>query len=256
MQSVVFASIVLGASAALYCPTADDLTVAYCDGNPDQNCPALADQGWTILGGGGVATKSAFNMLGGYVEYDIDLSNVNRGVNANIYTISPILSGSEFSQEADYCDGASTGDDWCMELDWIEANGQCGGDAAIHTIEGPGDGCTAWGCRVEEHYNNTKFHMKVEYDASGAWTITRDGQVLDDWSPAPDGSTWDYIKQMHEERGTVIFSSQWVGWVPVYDCGTSGGDLSGSSLSISNLVVSASVVQGPEPVQCQSEASV
>merc|ERR1712232_1034054 len=88
------------------------------------------------------------------------------GVNANIYTISPTFSGSEFSKEADYCDGAATGDDWCMELDWIEANGKCGGAATIHTIEGPGnDGCTAWGCRVSEHYGNSKFHMKIEYDA-------------------------------------------------------------------------------------------
>ena len=87
-----------------------------------------------------------------------------------------------------YREGAQTGADWCMELDWIESNGKCGGAATIHTIEGPGnDGCTAWGCRVSEHYGRSKFHMKIEYDQSGAWTITRDGQVLGAWNPAPDG---------------------------------------------------------------------
>jgi hypothetical protein len=217
-------------------------------------CPTLAEGGWTINGGGGVASKSAFNMLGGYVEYDIDLSNVDNGVNANIYTISPssFKNKEYFNRTLDYCDGAASGDDWCMELDWIEANGHCGGAATIHTIEGPGnDGCTAWGCRVSEHYSNSRFHMKIEYDESGSWTITRDGQVLSGWNPDPSGA-WSYIKQMHEERGSVIYSSEWTGWVPVDDCGTDAGDLYGSSFSISNLKIYGSVSQGPEPAECSN----
>merc|ERR1712071_515877 len=126
----------------------------------------------------------------------------------------------------------------------------------IHTIEGPGsDGCTAWGCRVSEHYSNSKFHMKIDHDANGAWTITRDGNVLSGYNPDPSGS-WAYIKQMHEERGQVLYSSEWTGWVPVDDCGTDAGDLYGSSFSISNLVISGSVVQGPEPTKCSSVVSV
>ena len=31
---------------------------------------------------GGVATKSAYNLLGGQVDFDIDLSGVHTGVNA------------------------------------------------------------------------------------------------------------------------------------------------------------------------------
>jgi hypothetical protein len=214
-------------------------------------CPSLVDGGWTVNGGGGVATKSAFNLLGGYVEFDIDLSNVDNGVNANIYTIAPAsFAGSSFNKTLDYCDGAATGSDWCMELDWIEANGNCGGASTIHTKEGPGnDGCTAWGCRVEEHYGNSKFHMRIEHDETGAWTVYRDGHVLSGWNPDPSGS-WDYIKQMHTERGSVIYSSEWVGWVPVDDCGTSAGDLYGSSFTISKLVVNGEVVQGPEPREC------
>jgi hypothetical protein len=243
----------------LYCPKADDLTIAYCDEGPnlDMGCPTLADGGWTVNGGGGVASKSAFNLLGGYVEFDIDLSNVDTGVNANIYTVAPAsFSGPYFNKTLDYCDGAATGSDWCMELDWIEANGHCGGATTIHTIEGPGsDGCTAWGCRVSEHYGNSKFHMKIEHDASGAWTITRDGNVLSGYQPDPSGA-WDYIKQMHETRGQVLYSSEWTGWVPVDDCGTDAGDLYGSSFTISNLVISGSVVQGPEPAECSSSIMV
>lgn len=137
-------------------------------------------------------------------------------------------------------------------MDWIEANGNCGGATTIHTIEGGGnDGCTAWGCRVSEHYGNSKFHMKIEHDTNGVWTVTRDGEVLSGFDPAPDSRAWDYIKQMHEERGSVIYSSEWVGWVPVDDCG-GGGDLYSSSFSISNLVISGLVVQGPEPHECET----
>merc|ERR1712176_363289 len=122
-------------------------TYAYCDfDNLDDACPVVVDQGWTVAGGGGVASKSAFNLLGGYVEYDVDISNIGVGVNANIYSISPSFSGSEFNKTADYCDGAAYGADWCIEMDWLESNGNCGGASTIHTIQGGGgNGCTAWG---------------------------------------------------------------------------------------------------------------
>lgn len=262
MRVVCFSLVTVGALADTYCPSADDLTVAYCDPGPDKEnpmpCPELVDGGWNIVGGGGAATKSAFNLNGGYVEYDIDLTNVDGGVNANIYTVSPAsFSMPYFNKTLDYCDGAASGDDFCMEMDWIEANGHCGGAATIHTIEGPGnDGCTAWGCRVESHYSNSKFHMRIEYDENGIWTITRDGEELRDYNPVPDNRAWDYVKSMHEERGAVIYSSEWIGWVPVADCGTDAGDLYGSGFSISNLVVSGSVVKGPEPTKCSSSVQV
>lgn len=67
-----------------YCLSKDDLVVAYTTpGSQNQ----LFDGGWTSKGGGGVASKSAFNLLGGQVDFDIDLSRVHTGVNANIYTI-------------------------------------------------------------------------------------------------------------------------------------------------------------------------
>merc|ERR1719162_1265940 len=72
MPSVLASSMAVGVMAAKYCPSADDLTVAYCDkNNKEEPCPQLFDQGWTIEGGGGAATKSAFNLNGGYVEYDV-----------------------------------------------------------------------------------------------------------------------------------------------------------------------------------------
>lgn len=242
-------------AAELYCPSADDLTVAYCDEGPehDKPCPQLTNQGWKIEGGGGAATKSAFNLNGGFVEFDLDVSNVDGGVNANLYTISPeTFQLDHFNKTLDYCDGAATGSDWCMEMDWIESNGHCAAATTVHTKEGPGDdGCTAWGCRTTYHFNGkSKFHMKIEYDQSGQWTVSKDGEVFTDYSPVPDEPTWDYVKSTHESRGAVIYGSEWVGWVPVDDCGTTPGNLYSSSYSISNLVISGTVVQGPVPTEC------
>lgn len=89
------------------------------------------------MGGGAAATKASFNLLGGSVDFDLDLSNVHVGVNANIYTVSPTLANpSSGFVKSDYCDGAATGSKWCVEVDWIESNGDCGGATTLHTVEG------------------------------------------------------------------------------------------------------------------------
>ena len=213
--------------------------------------PTIVNQGWTVNGGGSVATKAAFNLLGGSVEYDVDFSGTHPGVNANIYTISPAGIGSYFSQSK-YCDGAKYGSDWCVEVDWVETNGNCGGQTTLHTIEGPGVGCTAWGCANSYHYNGkTKFHMKITYGTDGQWNTYRDGVLIgpQQLNPVPQGSDWAKLKEQYSQRGAVIYSSQWVGWVPVPECGQSG-DLNSSRFTISNLIIKGSVVQGPTPSMC------
>lgn len=97
--------------ADLYCPSSADLVVAYSNPNP----PQIFNQGWTTSGGGAVATKSAFHLLGGSVEFDADFSQTLPGVNANIYSISPKFNESSFVQ-AMYCDGAAPADaNYCLE---------------------------------------------------------------------------------------------------------------------------------------------
>merc|ERR1712194_875687 len=158
---------------------------------------------------------SAFNLNGGFVEFDMDVSNVDVGVNANLFTISPYSFASDhFNNSLDYC-------------------------------------AHAQGCSTTNHFNGTsKFHMKIAYDETGHMTVSRDGEVFADYSPAPDDTTWVLVKSYHEGRGAVIYGSEWVGYVPVEDCGTTAGDLNNSSYSISNLVISGSVVQGPVPTKC------
>jgi len=228
-----------------YCPSANDLLAAY--GNP-----VLQYRGWTITGGAGAATKASFNLLQGSVEFDIDFSGTRTGVNANIYTISPTFYGS-FSQGS-YCDGAKTGAQWCVEADWIETNGNCGGASALHTRDGTGNnGCTAWGCKTEYYYNGKpSFHMAIHYDAQGNWQIYRDGVLLvspSTLSPSAQALDLSTLVGQYQQRGAVIYSSQWVGWVPVSSCGTSGS-LTDSTFRVSNLKIYGSVVQGPAPALC------
>jgi len=248
--AVAFAGAATGqaVSAGTWCPSAGDFVVAYGNGNPK-------DGGWTVNGGGAVATKAGYNLLGGWVEFDIDLSGVQSGVNANIYTISPHIDGS-FNQ-AQYCDGAKTGADWCLEVDWLESNGHCGGATTLHAKEGPGnDGCTAWGCRASYHYNGkTSFHMRIEYGTDGTWTTIRDGQRIDGGtlSPHPGGADWGVVRSFYESKGAVIYSSEWVGWVPVDSCGGNAGSPDGSHFTVSNMKIHGSVVQGPKPRSCATD---
>jgi len=242
---VLFVGLLSIIEAAEYCPAAGDLVATYGFG------VSLYDQGWSNHGGGGAATKASFNLLGGSVDYDIDVSGVDTGVNANIYSISPVFSGS-FAQ-TDYCDGAKTGADWCVEVDWIESNGKCGGQTTLHTRQGPGsDGCTAWGCANSYHYNGqSSFHMRVSFNYDGTWTTFRDNQIIypSSLSPTPQGQDWSTLQSQYSTRGAVIYSSLWVGWVPVQDCGTSGS-LANSHFTVSNLRINGTVVQGPTPRLC------
>lgn len=237
---------------ASYCPSANDFTVAY-------GTPQLNNQGWTVHGNGGVATKSTFNLLGGSVEFDVDFSAVGKGVNANIYTVSPSIAASGYTPDK-YCDGAGV-KPFCLEVDWIESNGACGAATTLHTIKGPGsNGCTSWGCRASYAYDGkTKFHMKIEHGEDGTWTTSKDGASVGALNPAPSGNDWSILKSYYENKGALIYSSEWEGWVPMADqCGAASSDpnlLSGSHFTVSNLKIVGSVVQGPTPTRCASENS-
>merc|ERR1719454_757307 len=213
----------------------------------------IEDGGWGIQGNGGAATKAAFNLNGGYVEFDFDVSRANTGVIPNIYTVSPDGIGGGFSSDH-YCDDGENDKPDCLEVDWIKANGGCGGATTLHTVSGTGGGaCNYWGCRTTYSFGSSSFHMKVEYGNDGKLMITRDGQQIsgDSFDPPAGGGDWGTVKSTYESKGGVIYSSQWTGaWVPADFCGGGPGDLDGSHFAVSNLRISGSVVQGPEPQKC------
>merc|ERR1712194_675688 len=86
-------------------------------------------------------------------------------------------------------------------------------------------------------------HMKATYSADGSQL---DMQVGD------NHYSGNGLADELAQYGAVIYSSQWVGWVPG-SCG-GDGDLQSSSFSVSNLKITGKVVQGPEPTKCNSTA--
>jgi len=247
MKTALVSNIFAAVTADVYCPNSGDLIVAYGDG------VQIEDGGWGIQGDGGAATKAAFNLLGGYVEFDFDVSSANTGVIPNIYTVSPDGIGGGFSSDH-YCDDGENDKPDCLEVDWLESNGGCGGATTLHTVSGTGGGaCNYWGCRTTYSFGSSTFHVKVEYGNDGKLTITRDGQYIsgDSFDPPASGNDWGIVKSTYESKGGVIYSSQWTGdWVPADFCGGGPGDLGGSHFRVSNLRISGSVVQGPEPQKC------
>merc|ERR1712139_236026 len=158
-----------------------------------------------------------------------------------------------------YCDMGENDKPDCLEVDWLESNGACGGATTLHTVSGTGEGaCNYWGCRSTYSFGGPMFHMKVEYGTDGKFTITWDGQQIsgDSLDPPAGGNDWNIVQSTYQSKGGIIYSSQWTGsWVPADFCGGGPGDLGGSRFRISNLQVSGSVVQGPEPTKCGSMSS-
>jgi len=215
----------------------------------DKQTPQLQNQGWTINGGGGVSLKSTMNVLGGWVSYNVNFTNVPTGINANFYTITPKFAGPVYNANADYCDGNNA--KWCVEADYIESNGFCGGASALHTVPGtgPSNNCNGWGCSTSYKYNGANFSMRVSFDTQGRWTVVRNGQTLPQLSPVPQPLDWDNLAKATRDQGQLMYSTQWKGWVPVEDCGTNG-NLDAARMSVSNLQICGTKVQGPNINTC------
>jgi len=227
------------------------------------------DGGWVINGGAAVATKAAFNLLGGYVEYDIDYTDVKPGINFNFYTISPDGIGAGGFNSDIYCDGATGTPRHCMELDFLEGAGNCGFAATIHTKDGDNNnGCTAWGCRTDITFDGTtSFHMKIEFgtDGSMTWHVADRVFPSSGMNPRPDGQAMGRITGDLASKGGVLYSSMWGHegqcWTPLEDqCGKCDDQVHGSDSlrsshgTVSNLKIMGSVVQGPQPRACGDSA--
>jgi len=263
MDSLAFFLLLVPFALALnhYCPSTNDLQVAYSGGTI-----SIVNQGWTITSGGGVASKASYNLLGGWISYTANFNSDPIGVNGNIYSISPTFSGgssSSFNKGSDYCDGQGSGSTWCVEVDWIESNGFCGGATTLHTVQGSGSGCNSGGCQSSYAYGSNgnpatssgsaQFTMNVSFSTSGVVTVIRAGSQISAFSPTPGSSDYSTLASYYSSRGAVIYSTLWTGWVPESSCGTSG-NLNGASFSISNLQLYGTIVQGPAATLCSGSA--
>jgi len=61
------------------------------------------------------------NLLGGVLEYDVDLSQVGCGCNSALYAVlMPAVDNND--DDFRYCDANKVGGHWCPEFDIMEAN--------------------------------------------------------------------------------------------------------------------------------------
>jgi len=245
---------------AEWCPTANDLGFDY-----NQGGGKIYDGGWTVRGEARIHSKAAFNLLGGWVEFDLDTTGAHTGVNNNLYTISPKVGSEGYKEMGQYCDGAvtdrsrrsavsnaSVNSYWCMEMDIYEANGNCGSASTVHTVKGHGGGCDAGGCQVTTHFGSQSFKVHADFGADGTMAVSIGGIMQ---TPGQDEGSKAVVRSTMQSTGAVIQSSQWAGWVPVAECGTSG-DKDSSIFKVSNLRIKGSVVAGPQPTRCAGSATV
>ena len=154
-----------------------------------------------------------------------------------------------------YCDAQLT--PGCMELDVIEANGNCAVATTVHTFEVDGayddSNCNRFGCQDTMHLDNQKFRVEARWDEGGVMTVQVDGVNNDDLFPSPSDASNEVVVSTMKSVGAVLESSQWFGWVPLEDeCPKAGEEgLEGSVFKISDVVVVGELVQGQEPTECK-----
>jgi hypothetical protein len=243
IRSATLALGFLGASqGVLYCPESGNFLYS-------ENVQWNGD-GYSMYGPGYVGGKTPYNLLGGYVSWTMDTSQSQSGVNTNLYTISP-QNGVESSG---YCDIQENGSSQCLEMDMIEANGNCEMASTWHTFGNSNGNCDEGGCATLTSISG-KFTMKATFSEDGWMTTEMNGVMLGDPSPYPSAEAKSVVVDTMDSIGAALWSSQWEGWVPDdgRGCPGYGGGVDYSQFTISDLVVSGHVVQGPNPTKCSNQ---
>jgi hypothetical protein len=217
-----------------YCPDPAEDFQEEIEGPPGS--ADWSDSGWTIHGQRRVSSKTSFDLRGGYVEFDMDLSNAHGGVNTNLYITFPAQPNCGIDC---YCDSGATGG--CAEIDFTENNGNCFQASTWHDEpHGGNKGGFGGNGGISPH-----IHVRAEWNPDGSsMTTTVNGN-------AHNGPGLGAEMDAH---GAVIYSSQWTGWVPGNCPGD--GNLQASSFTVKNLKIHGAVKQGPQPRLCDATAGV
>jgi len=209
-----------------YCPdTAKDFKTDY--GHPQRK-----GSGWYTKGGGRVSSLASYNLAGGFVEFDMDLTHAIGGINTNVYATYP-------PDGHTYCDSNRL-KHGCAEFDWTENNGHCHQATTWHHNRQGHD----HGGQAHQGPLHPKVHVKVSWSDDGQHSNVYIGNNHFQGEGFADVMT---------KYGLKIYSSQWKGWVPGYCHGS--GNLQASSYRVANLTIRGRIVQGPEPTKCNTTSS-
>eukprot|EP00935_MAST-01C_sp_MAST-1C-sp1_P002170 g2170.t1 len=183
----------------------------YADAGTPGGTIAFTNGGWTIHGNGRVSSKTSFNLLGGSMEWDMDVSGVKDGVNTNFYTSSPAKPN---CGGACYCDiqKSPAGKPSCMELDFTENNGRCALATTLHTFATDGKpnnaNCDRWGCASEMKLPGTTLHFKADVGMDGTVVVSINGVPNDKYNTMPSQDSKSMVINTMKSIGAVIESSQ------------------------------------------------
>lgn len=228
--------------------------ISYCpvEGDMEYSGGVVFDSnGWTITGSGHVNGRASFNLLGGYVAFDMDTSGCADGVNTNLYTISP-QSGIDSSG---YCDIQENDSSQCMEMDLVENNGDCMMQTTWHTFANSEGSCDEGGCGASATTSGLQSY-NASFTTDGYMTVTQNGVAVDSFNnDSPTSEAMAVVLDTMQETGAALWSSQWAGgWVPdasscpTYD--SSSDPVSGSVFTVSNLEIYGTVTMGMAPTAC------
>lgn len=198
-----------------------------------------------MTGSGGVHGRQTFNLLGGYIEFEMDTSGAHTGVNNNFYLVSPDPS---YFKPTNDCDIQGQFKPSCMEMDIVENNGNCLAQTTWHTWANHQGGCDRGGCYGQKYRSGTS-KFRAEFSQDGWMTVYIDGEKIDVTHPVPSEASHKFVHDTMASRGAQIQSSQWVGWVPGGNC-QGGGGLESSTFSVKHIKVSGTVIQGTAPAKC------
>jgi hypothetical protein len=233
----------------LYCPGASQFHIENGD-------VEFKHGGFSMTGDARVSSKTSWNLLGGYVEFDMDTTQTQPGIISTFYTTSPEEANCGM---ACYCDINSAVRP-CLEMDLVENNGNCVLATTTHTHATDGvsgnRNCDKWGCASKTPLPGTPVHMKGVFAEDGTLSVYLDGVANNKYSPVPSDASNAVVAATMKRIGAVIVSSQWYssGWVPGKDDCPAGTkeNLASSFFLISNLRVNGTVKNGPEPPKCAS----
>jgi len=120
-------------------------------------------------------------------------------------------------------------------MDFIEANGHCGGQTAYHPQ--PGNSGQTYS---QYKFRSSKFTMKAVFSADGSSMTLTSSQ---------SGTKTMRINPL-SARKAVIMSSLWQGWVPMDgQCGANG-DLASSVYTVSNVKIGGPYAKASTPCSC------
>ena len=177
-----------------YCPKEDELRIDYDDPSGSSGVSGsvvLRDQGFTTTGSARVSSKGVWNLLNGWIAFDMDLSKTivglqsgsQMGPNANLYTVFPQTGSGDYDgrppsiagSASQYCDiqgqfepgknqtpANLIPNTLCVEMDIIESNAYLAWGTTWHTTytwppenpekyPGP-DPCNQYGCANNQFF--------------------------------------------------------------------------------------------------------